>query len=101
MKRGALTGLDAVAYDVLAALQQPVVRLSRVPQLQVEKPLQLFRGPPLTDLGIRPQHGYGGTHWSQVWRGCTEHGPHPREASRRVEDTEMQMGKHSSLGPEL
>ena len=33
-----------------------MVRLSRVPQLQVEKPLQLFRGPPLTDLGIRQQH---------------------------------------------
>ena len=56
---GALTGLDTVAYDVLAALQQPVVRLSRVPQLQVEKPLQLFRGPPLTDLGIRQQHVMG------------------------------------------
>lgn len=28
MKEGALTGLDTVAYDVLAALQQPVVRLS-------------------------------------------------------------------------
>lgn len=51
-----LTGLDAVAYDVLAEFQQPVVWLSCVPQLQVEELFQLFRGPPLTDLEIRQWH---------------------------------------------
>lgn len=45
-----LTSFDAVAYDILAELQQPVVWLSRVPQLQIKKLFQLFRGPPLTNL---------------------------------------------------
>lgn len=44
------TGFDAVLYDILAELQELLMRFSSVPHFQVKNLLQRFRGSPFTNL---------------------------------------------------
>lgn len=48
--RPALTRLDAVLGDILHPLQHPMLRLSRLPQLQVQQLSQILRLLPLANL---------------------------------------------------
>lgn len=51
-----LTCLDAVLGDIFHSLQQPVLWLSRLPQLQIQQLSQLLRLLPLTDLREEKLH---------------------------------------------